>query len=216
MDQRVQTSHRSQASADTGGRSSLVTEKVWDLPTRLFKWALVIAVGTAWYLGEFRSFTTIEWHFIAGYTVGGLLVFRILWGLIGLGAPSSRLGALFFWPGTVFGYLGDMARREPSGWRGHTPVGAIGVITLILVLGATVITGLFSEDDGLFAQGPLASMVDASTRLTLISLHHLLTKLVLVVVAIHVCAVLFYAIWKREDLVRPMITGWKKVWPKKD
>ncbi|MEO1293204.1 MAG: cytochrome b/b6 domain-containing protein [Pseudomonadota bacterium] len=190
-------------------QSDLVQEKVWDVPTRLLKWGLVAAVSTAWVLGDNRSFETIDWHFYAGYTVGTLVVLRIVWGLFG--APSAWLSALFPSPIAVIGYLREMGRPEPTGWRGHAPVGAMGSLVLLLLLLATVATGLFSEDDGLFAQGPLAGLVSQTVRAELTALHHLMGRLVLAAVLLHLAAVAFYFVWKREDLLSPMISGWKSV-----
>lgn len=183
--------------------------RVWDLPTRLFHWALVGTVCTGWYLGENRNFSTIQLHFYFGYAVGGLLVFRLIWGMIG---PSNvRLSALFPSPRKLRAYLSGIKDRKPGGARGHNPMGALSVLAMLIVLILQVVTGLFSEDDSLFAEGPLAQYVSTEMMQQMTSLHHLTSKLVMLLVVLHLAAILFYFVWKRENLVKPMITGWKKV-----
>lgn len=190
-------------------RNAPERRKVWDLPTRLFHWALVGCFATGWYLGEFRGFDTIELHFYFGYAIGGLVAFRLLWGLVG--SPASRLSALFFSPRATLAYVKEMKEPRPSYWPGHAPTGALSVLALLALLAAQVITGLFSEDDGLFAAGPLASSVDAGTRGSFGAYHALGAKLLLFLVIAHVLVIAYYAIWKRENLVHPMISGWKQV-----
>ncbi len=170
---------------------------------------LVFSVVSGWLLGEFRSFSTMQWHIYAGYTTGTLILLRIVWGFIG--PPPVRFRALAVGPSTLKNYAGKMFQREPSGVAGHNPVGAISVILMLVLLSVQVMTGLFSEDDALFFDGPLANTVSGSIRTTLTAYHHLSAKAILVIVLLHVSAILFYLLWKRENLVKAMITGWKIV-----
>ncbi len=183
--------------------------KVWDVPTRLFHWALVGTVLTGLYLGEFRDFSTIQLHFYFGYATGGLLVFRLIWGVIG--PAHARLSTLLPSPGALLGYIGGMFRRRPSAVAGHNPVGALSVLAMLVALSVQVVTGLCSEDDGLFSQGPLAGYLDSATVLTMTALHHWSSRVVMALIALHLAAILFYRIWKHEDLVTAMVTGWKTV-----
>jgi len=183
--------------------------RIWDLPTRLFHWALVVTVVVGWYLGEYRDFSTIDLHFYFGYTTGGLLVFRLLWGLVG---PShARLSALIPGPKHLFAYSRGLLRRQPSGVAGHNPIGALSVLMMLIALIVQVATGLIAEDDGLFAQGPLREYVSSSTSLTANAIHYWNSRLLLALVGLHVTAILFYLIWKHENLIKPMISGWKSV-----
>ncbi len=188
-----------------------ITEKkrVWDLPTRAFHWALFATVGVGWYLGEYRSFSTIDLHFYFGYAVGALLVFRVFWGFVG--APASRWRALSLRPKQVLGYARNLTDRRPSSYDGHSPLGGLAVVAMILALGALVSTGLFAEDDTMWAEGPLASWLPSDWTVTVTACHSYLSRTVLVLVLIHVGAVLFYWIWKNENLIKPMITGWKTI-----
>ncbi len=184
-------------------------EKVWDLLTRLWHWSLVVAVSAVWYLGEFMSFSTIRWHFYCGYVVLGLLAVRLLWGLVG--PPPIRLRALLPAPSAVFAYAKTLGRRAPSGTRGHNPLGALSVLAMLLVLLMQATSGLFIESDDYFEAAPLAHLVSDTVTAKLIVLHKFLGKVILALVALHVAAIGFYLVWKRENLVRPMLTGWKWV-----
>jgi cytochrome b len=183
--------------------------RVWDPVIRSWHWLLAATVVGGWVLGEYRDFDTIAWHMYLGYATGGLLLFRILWGFVG---PSPvRFRSLLVTPGELKRYLGEMFRREPSGVAGHNPIGALSVIAMLLSLAVQVITGLFSEDDGLFSEGPLAGMVSSGTRATLGAVHHQNARVLLVLVGLHLAAILFYLVWKRENLIGAMVTGRKTV-----
>jgi len=189
--------------------NSLEKRRVWDIPTRLFHWALVGTVLTGLYLGEYRSFSTINLHFYFGYATAALLTFRILWGFIG--PQPSRLKSLFPSPKNLFTYLGKIGQRRPSGVSGHNPLGGLSVLAIILALVVQVVTGLFAEDDGLFAEGPFSEYISDSTVLTMNSIHYMTSRVILALIAVHIVAILFYLIWKRENLIKPMISGWKWV-----
>ncbi len=183
--------------------------KIWDPMIRIWHWALVASVVSGWLLGEFRTFSTVQFHMYAGYTTCCLLLFRIYWGFAG---PSAvRFSALAVTRASIRKYLDNMFVRQPSGVPGHNPIGALSVIAMLLLLVTQVITGLFSEDDGLFFEGPLAYKISDGLVLKMTSLHSFNSKVILFVVIVHVCAILFYLIWKKENLIRAMFTGWKLV-----
>ena len=108
-------------------------------------------------------------------------------------------------------YLRGLMLREPSYWPGHNPMGALSVIAMLAVLAAQVSSGLISDPDDYINVGPLASYVSGATRSKAVGWHNLGANLILVLVLLHVAVILFYRYWKREDLVRPMITGRKQV-----
>jgi cytochrome b len=186
-----------------------VRRKVWDVPTRLFHWALVGTVLTGLYLGEYRSFSTIQLHFYFGYATGALILFRLLWGIVG--PAPIRLSALFPSPRALFAYLRNLFARRPSGVAGHNPLGALSVLAMLVALSTQVITGLGAEDDGLFSAGPLAEYLSSSMVLKMTAIHHYSSRAVMALIVIHLAAILFYRLWKREDLVTAMGTGWKTV-----
>jgi len=187
-------------------------QKIWDPLIRAWHWLLVVSVISGWLLGEFRSFSLIQWHMYAGYTTGVLLLIRVIWGFIG--PPPVRFSALIVTPAKLKTYLSKIFLRVPSGVPGHNPLGALSVIAMLVLLTTQVGTGLFAEDDGLFSEGPLSNMVSESWVLKLTSVHHIVSELLFAVVVLHVAAILFYLLWKKENLIGAMITGWKMV--KKD
>ena len=184
-------------------------EAVWDPVTRLWHWLLAASVITGWSLGEFRTFSIMQWHIYLGYFTGSLLLFRYAWGWAGPAPVRHR--TLFASLRDAPAYLRHAGTRRPSGVPGHNPVGALSVIAMVLALTAQVVTGLFSEDDALFYSGPLASEVSSDTVVTMTGYHNLFARVVLVLVALHVAAILFYLVWKRENLVGPMLHGRKLV-----
>ena len=139
--------------------------RIWDLPTRLFHWALaacVIAlVITAKVGGD-----AMNWHFRLGYAVFALLIFRLLWGFVG--GHWSRFASFFPTPGRLSRYLGGRATAADT--AGHNPLGALSVLALLTVLSVQVGTGLFTDDEIAFA-GPLTSLVSGDTVWTLTSWH---------------------------------------------
>ena len=185
-------------------------EPVWDPVTRIWHWLLAASVITGWTIGEFGTFSIIEWHIYVGYCTGALVVFRYAWGWIG--PVPVRHRTLFASLRDVPPYVRHVGYRRPSGMPGHNPVGALSVIAMVLALTIQVVTGLFSEDDDeFFFSGPLASEVSSGTVETMTDIHHLFSEVVLVLVGLHVAAILFYLVWKRENLVTPMLHGRKWV-----
>lgn len=189
--------------------SKLEFKKIWDPMTRFWHWTLASVVITNWVFGEFMSFDTVIWHFYLGYTVLGLLVLRLFWGFAG--PAPVRWSNLFYHPAVVMEYLRNISQREPSGTPGHNPLGSLSVIALLLILLAQAGTGLFIETDDFFESGPLYEYVSEATINSLTWWHHFLSSVLLVLVGVHIAAILFYWIWKKENLVKPMITGWKWV-----
>ena len=175
--------------------------RVWDLPTRLFHWLLVAAVVAAVATGLLGG-ALMDWHGRIGLFIVGLLAFRIVWGVIG--STYARFAHFFPTPGRVVSYLRGEWRGE-----GHNPLGALSVFGLLALLTAQVATGLVGNDDITF-RGPLYDLVtkDISNRMT--GIHYLLSNALYVLVALHVAAVMFYAHAKKQNLVRPMLTGWKE------
>ena len=182
--------------------------RLWDPLLRAFHWLLALSVTAAWLLGKFGP-SSMTLHFWCGYVVTGLLIFRLVWGIVG--PPPARFSHFLRGPGAVGGYARNIFLREPSHWPGHNPLGALSVIAMLAVLAAQVTTGLISDPEDFINVGPLASQVSGATSRAAVGWHHLGSTLVLILVILHVAMILFYRFWKREDLVRPMITGRKQV-----
>lgn len=177
---------------------------VWDPLLRLFHWALAAAVTAGWLLGRFGPLQ-MTWHFWLGYAVCGLLAFRLVWGIIG--PRTARFAAFVRGPGAVLAYLRTLPARQASPLRGHNPLGGWSVVAMLLVMAAQVVTGLTMDPEDYINTGPLAGYVSAGWNRQAVSLHGLLGNVLLGLVALHVAAILYYRLWKRQDLVTPMITG---------
>lgn len=174
--------------------------KLWDLPTRLFHWLLVPLVVAAIITAKTGG-NAMVWHGRIGLAILGLVVFRIVWGLVG--STYARFLNFLPTPGSIAAYL----RGQWHG-LGHNPLGALSVFGMLAMLAVQVGTGLFANDDIAF-QGPLAAVIDKEFSDTLTGYHKLSIKIVLALIALHVSAIAFYAFIKKDDLVRPMISGWK-------
>lgn len=174
--------------------------RVWDLPTRLFHWVLAAAVLAQ--LGTGLA-GVMEWHLRIGYLLLALLMFRLVWGFVG--GHWSRFAAFAYAPRALLDYLRGQALPEHR--VGHSPLGALSVFALLALLIAQVATGLVADDE-ISASGPLTRFVSSATVDLASTWHSTLGKwFVLGLVALHVLAVLFYVAVRREQLVRPMLSG---------
>ena len=180
----------------------LHTVRVWDLPTRVFHWALVFCV-LGLVVSGLRGGDAMVWHFRMGYTVLSLLLFRIVWGLVG--GRWSRFASFIYAPGTVLAYLKGQGKPEHS--VGHNPLGAGSVFAMLLFLLAQVGTGLFADDD-ISNSGPLSKFVANATVSLATNYHKNIGKFVLIALfMLHIVAILFYLVKKKENLVKPMLGG---------
>ena len=176
------------------------TIRIWDLPTRLFHWTLVVGVVG---LVVSAKMNAMDWHFRLGYCVMALLVFRLVWGLVG--GHWSRFTSFLFTPGQFARHLSG--KEDHS--TGHSPVGALSVLVLLAVLIAQVVSGLMSDDE-IFASGPLTRFVSGDWVSTATWWHAQIGQYLLYgLVALHVLAIVVYAL-RGKKLVGPMITGDKQ------
>jgi cytochrome b len=187
----------------------LQQEKIWDPVSRLWHWILALAIIINWTFGTFMSFDTVVWHFYTGYLILGLIAFRMLWGFIG--PAPVRFSALVPTPSSLLQYLKSLRRREPSGTPGHNPLGSLWIVMILPVIAAKGVTGLFIESEDFFEYGPLYEYVSEETVKNMSEWHHTLSDVILLLVSLHVAAILYYLLWKKENLIKPMITGWKWV-----
>lgn len=176
--------------------------RVWDAPTRIVHWALAAAFLFSWGAAEYHNYGP---HRASGYVVLALLAFRLMWGVVG--SDTARFAGFVRGPRAVFGYVRMLPRRAVDAAYGHNPLGGWSVVAMLLALIVQVGLGLFAVDiDGL-ESGPLADYVSFDAGRWAAKLHHRSFNVLLALVALHVAAVLFYALWKRRNLVMPMITG---------
>ena len=174
--------------------------RVWDLPVRLFHWAAVLLIPAMWWTAENEK---IELHIQLGQIMLGLILFRLLWGL--LGSSTARFSGFVRGPRGIFAYL-----RGAKAGLGHNPIGALSVLAMLAALAVQIGLGLFaSDEDGLY-QGPLSYHVSAETAETLTDRHETWFYVILALIALHLAAILYYLLIKRDNLVTPMVTGSRK------
>jgi cytochrome b len=179
---------------------------VWDLPTRLFHWLLVVLVIFSFVTGKIGG-NAMRYHEWSGLAILALLLFRLAWGVVG--SRESRFVTFVRSPVAVFRYATNLVRRDSAPFRGHNPLGGWSIIAMLLALLVQAVTGLFANDD-IITEGPLFDWVSKATSDGLTRIHKLNQEVIIVLVSIHILAVLFYLLYKRENLVMPMITGVKE------
>lgn len=177
--------------------------RIWDAPVRLFHWALVALIAIGWWTGENRM---LDWHRLAGYSILALILFRLIWGVVGSG--TARFSGFVRGPGTVASYVkGAMFRRGVHGVPGHNPLGGWSVVAMLLLLATQVGLGLFAVDIDGMESGPFSYLVEFETGRWAAEWHSVIFNLLLALIAIHVVGVLFYLLYRRDNLIGPMITG---------
>ncbi len=176
--------------------------RVWDLPTRLFHWALVVCIVGLVTTAQIGG-NAMEWHFRFGYSVLTLLLFRLLWGFVG--GHWSRFSTFLYSPASLLRYLrGHEVDGQPLG---HSPMGALSVFAILGLLLLQVGTGLFSDDE-IAAVGPLSKLASGAVVSQLTHYHKDIGKvIVLILVLLHIGAIAFYRIKRKKDLIRPMLIG---------
>lgn len=181
--------------------------KVWDLPTRLFHWTLVLAFAFMWYSAD-KGGTMLAWHLRCGLLILALLVFRVCWGF--WGSDTARFGSFVRGPSHIKRYLqGKIGENEQPG---HNPLGALMVLALLAAVSVQVATGLFAADADTFSySGYLNGRVSEETGNALRKIHLRFFNLLALLAAVHVVSILFYKFLKKHDLIKPMITGYKEL-----
>ncbi len=177
---------------------------VWDLPTRLFHWALVCLVMVSLYTGLMGGFKEMDFHMMSGYGILGLILFRICWGI--LGSRYARFSAFIKGPVVTFRYTQSLLDRNTKPSPGHNPLGALSIVAMIIVFSIQAMTGLFANDD-IMVEGPLTHLVSYDTSRSLTRIHKLNYYFIVGLVALHLGAILFYWLYKKQNLTAAMISG---------
>ncbi len=182
--------------------------RVWDLPTRLFHWLLAAAVfaalGTGWW-GE----GALVWHMRCGQLVLALLLFRLMWGLVG--GRWSRFASFIYAPATVLRYLRGQSRSGDHFDVGHNPLGSLSVFAVLALLAVQVMTGTVADDE-ISTRGPLNRFVSNALALSATSWHKAYGKwAVVTLVVLHIAAIMFYLLRKHHNLITPMLSGDKNL-----
>jgi cytochrome b len=179
---------------------------VWDLPTRLFHWTLLLLIGFQWASAEIGG-NLMDYHLLGGYAILALLLFRVLWGFVG--SHYSRFVTFLSGIPATLGYLKSMKNGTAERHLGHNPLGGWMILALLALIGALGITGLFANDD-VVTEGPLMHFISKEASDLLTAVHHVGFNILLALVALHVIAVYAHLVFKRENLIRPMFTGRKE------
>ena len=190
---------------------SLVMKKiirVWDLPIRLFHWLLVLGIVLSFVTVKIGG-NAMELHARVGYCILTLIIFRICWGFIG--SRHARFIHLVPSPKGLMNYLSGKTKAG----LGHNPLGALSVLALLFSVGLQAVSGLFANDDIAF-EGPLAKHVSNGMVELLTSIHHQNEKILIILIAVHLCAIFYYQKIKGENLIKPMLLGDKEIDPSEE
>lgn len=174
----------------------------------MFHWTLVIAVLVSTYTGLTGGFVEMDIHMMSGYVILGLMLFRLGWGVFG--HHYSRFSEFVKGPSSIWRYIGKLIRNENMEEPGHNPLGALSIVVMLVLFLAQASTGLFANDD-IMTEGPLTHLVSYDVSRTLTAYHKLNFWLILGMVCLHLCAVAFYMLIRKQSMIKPMITGTKYV-----
>ncbi len=181
--------------------------RVWDLPTRLFHALLIVCVAGLVITGEIGG-DAMRLHFLFGYGVLTLVLFRLVWGFVG--GHWSRFVNFLPTPAQLLAYVQALRTRSAPPSVGHNPLGALSVIAMLLMLAIQVLSGFISDDE-IAATGPWTSLVPNAWIELATEYHSEIGKTILIVLVIlHVASILYYKRYKNEDLITPMIKGDKQ------
>jgi cytochrome b len=180
-----------------------VLRRVWDAPTRLFHWAVVLLVGASW-VTERENW--MDQHVVCGYAMATLLLFRLVWGIIG--SDTAQFARFLKGPVAAVQHLMRLYRREPDHEIGHNAAGGWMVLLMLALLCVQVGTGLCANDE-VSVEGPLAAAVGPRNSDWLSHIHAVNFRLIEAAIALHLLAILTYRVLRGHRLVWPMLTGRK-------
>jgi len=181
--------------------------RIWDLPVRLFHWALVVLMVVSYFTAQVGG-DWMKLHFWSGYAILTLLLFRIAWGFVG--STTARFSNFVKGPSAAIAHLREMLGRGRPHDAGHNPVGGAMVVALLLAVLLQVVAGLFSADtDTGTVTGPLARLVSDKWIDRATDFHEFWVNVILVMVVLHVLAAIVYLVWKKQNLIGAMLHGHK-------
>ena len=188
---------------EAGRAEGLRRVRIWDLPTRVFHWVLAVLVVVCYLSGDNGRF---DIHIPAGQALLVLVLARVLWGIVG--SEPSRFRAFIRPLREVAAYVRTLGKRAPGYHPGHNPLGGLSVVAMLAVLLLQAGLGIFAVDVDGFNEGPLSFLVSYDAAREAAELHGDVVDVLLVLIGLHLAAILFYRLFKRERLVKPMVTGW--------
>ncbi|MEO7564974.1 MAG: cytochrome b/b6 domain-containing protein [Sphingomicrobium sp.] len=174
-------------------------QPVWDVPIRLFHWTLAALIGFSWWSATNGH---IDWHLYSGFGILSLLIFRLLWGVVG--SSTARFANFIRGPAGLRDYF-----RDSAAWKaaGHSPLGGLSVIALLGAVLVQVGLGLFAVDEDGLNEGPLARFISIDSSDRVRDFHETWFNIVLALIILHVGAILFYRLFRNKRLTKAMITG---------
>ena len=190
--------------------TNLISAPVWDGFVRVFHWSLVVLFAVSVASGKVGG-EWIVWHMRSGYAILALVTFRLIWGFVG--GEYARYGSFLAGPIRAVKFAKGLLSKTQQHVIGHNPVGGWMVIVLLLMLATQAMLGLFSNDE-IATTGPLARYVSDETSITLMGRHRTIGNILLALVGIHIAAVLFHVLIKKEGLIRAMFSGKKDLPPR--
>ena len=177
--------------------------RVWDVPTRLVHWLVVLLIALSWWTGKAGR---MEWHRWSGYVLLGLLIFRIYWGLVG--SSTAKFSEFVRGPRTIASYLKGNRPATP----GHNPLGALSVVTLLVLLATQILLGLFAVDVDGIESGPLSTYVSFEGGRAAAEWHEDVFNVLSGLIVLHIAVVIYYVFFRKEPLVAAMMHG-KRAYP---
>lgn len=186
--------------------SGRISVKIWDLPLRIFHWLLAVLIVIMLVSANLGNFDV---HITTGKIIVVLLLTRVAWGF--LGSSNVRFSALVFKPRAYIDYIKTLPERRPGYSVAHSPIGSLAVIAILVALAVQVTTGLFATDvDGL-VEGPFAYYIPYELTREASDIHVTHVDWLIALIIVHIAANAFYYVYKRDNLIKPMITGTRQI-----
>jgi len=195
---------------DTGSqqqRSRSRTVRVWDVPVRFFHWLLVALIVISFTTAQIGG-NAMQIHELSGFTILGLVLFRVLWGVFG--GTHARFIDFVHHPRQAMSYARSLLQGRAPFYAGHNPLGGWMVVALLVCLLVQAGTGLFANDD-IMTEGPLYKWVSKQTSDTLSSIHSANFYVLAALMALHIAAALYYLMGKGQNLIASLFTGRKQL-----
>lgn len=179
---------------------------IWDVPLRIFHWLLVVSILGSWYTSN-QDNGLIEYHLILGYVALGLIIFRVFWGF--LGTTHSRFSHFLPTFSKLVIYVKTFRSNDVSpNHPGHNPMGSLMVVFMLTIIFLQAVSGLFMNDD-IYTTGPYYGTLDGNVEAIFVFIHRNSFDFILGAIALHLSAIIFYKVIKKQSLVLPMVTGKK-------
>jgi cytochrome b len=179
--------------------AATVRTPLWDWPVRVIHWSFAVLIPALWWTAENGE---MGWHTSIGTVLMQLLVIRVLWGFVG--GSTARFSSFVRGPGAVIGHLRSSG-HEPT--VGHNPAGGWSVLAMLGLLALQVTLGFFAGDPDDGTTGPLNHLVSSSTASRMTELHGIVFYLILAMIVLHLSAIVYYRMVKRDQLIGAMVTG---------